>query len=206
MKTKMYAVLAATAMLALSTPPSIASAANPHLVDPASVTPKLSPDFDPWSCSTAGIGIICQGAAEETYDVDIELECGGDGLHVAGREWAGMTRWHDADGNALKSEVRRGFADRLTLAGVDEPAVHLTAHEARHYVYLEPGDLTQRVLRETGAVFVLRTEGGEVLFRDTGQLAYAPGDESAPETIRGSFDSWTGLDTLDDAICRALAG
>lgn len=203
MKTKMYAALAATAMLALST--STASAANPHPVDPATVTPNLSPDFDPWSCFTAGVGITCQGAAEETYDIDIELECGGDVVHVVGREWAGMTRWHDAEGRALKAEVRRGFVDRLTLHGDDQPAVLLSAHEARHYVYPEPGDLSQRVLRETGAVFVLREEGGEVLFRDTGQLAYAPGDEGAPQRIRGSFDSWSGLETLDDAICRALA-
>jgi hypothetical protein len=204
MKMKTYVAITATAVLAL--PAATATAANPHAVDPTTVTPGLNPDFDPWHCFTAGTGITCQGAAEETYDVDIELECGGDVVHVAGREWAGMTRWHDADGRALKAEVRRGFADRLTLAGDDQPAVLLSAHEARHYVYPEPGELSERVLRETGAVFVLREEGGAVLFRDTGQLAYAPGDEGAPETIRGSFDSWTGLETLDEAICRGLAG
>ena len=204
MKTKMYAALAATAVLAL--PVTTASAANPHAVDPTTMTPGLSPDFDPWHCFTAGTGITCQGAAEETYETDIELTCGDAVVHVASRERAGITRWHDADGRALKSEVRRSFADRLTIAGTDEPAVLLSAHEARHYVYPEPGDLTQRVLRETGAVFVLRAEGGGVLFRDTGQLAYPPGDESAPERIHGSFDSWTGLETLDEAICRGLAG
>jgi hypothetical protein len=204
MKTKMYAAMAATAMLAL--PTSTASAANPHPVDPATVTPGLSPDFDPWYCFTSGQGITCQGSAEETYDLDIELECDGAVVHVAGGERAGMTRWHDADGRALKSEVRRSFADRLTLAGAEEPAVHLVAHEARHYVYPVPGDASQRVLRETGAVVVLRAEGGGVLFRVTGQLAYAPGDEDAPETIHGSFDSWAGVETLDEAICRGLTG
>lgn len=204
MKTKMYAALAAAAVLAL--PAATASAANPHSVDPTTVTPGLTPAFDPWHCFTAGTSITCQGEAEETYDTDIEMTCGGAVVHVTGREHAGMTRWHDADGRAVKSEVRRSFADRLTIAGTDEPAVRLSAHEARHYVYPEPGDLSQRVLRETGAVFVLRAEGGKVLFRDTGQLGYAPGDESAPETIRGRFDSWPGLETLDEAICRGLAG
>ena len=173
MKIKMYAALAATAMFAL--PTSTALAVNPHPVDPATVTPNLSPDFEPWYCFTAGIGITCQGAVEKTYDFDVELECDGDVVHVAGRERSGMTRWHDADGRALKTEVRRSFAERLTLAGTDDPAVHLAAHEARHYVYPEPGDLTQRVLRETGAVFVLRAEGGEVLFRDTGRARLRPG-------------------------------
>ena len=92
-----------------------------------------------------------------------------------------MTRWHDAEGRALKSEVRRKVVDRLTLSGTDEPAVHLSIHEARHYHYPRArGASTERVLRESGAVFVLRSEQGGVLFQDTGHLAYAPGDESAP--------------------------
>ena len=128
MKTKMYVALAAMAVLAV--PPTAATAANPHAVDPTTVTPGLSPDFNPWHCFTAGLGITCQGAAEETYDLDIDLTCGGAVVHVAGRERAGMTRWHDADGLALRAEVRRSFADRLTIAGTDEPAVHLSARRS----------------------------------------------------------------------------
>jgi len=198
------AAMAATTALALST--GTAAAGNPHDVDPSTVTPMLSPDFDPWSCFTAGGGITCQGSADGTYDIDIELVCDGRVVHVVGREQAGMTRWHDAEGRALKSEVRRKVVDRLTLSGSDEPAVHLAVHEARHYVYPVPGVLTERVLRESGAVFLLRSEEGGVLFQDTGQLAYAPGDESAPVMISGNLDSWTGVETLDEAICRGLTG
>ena len=204
MRTIICAAMAATTALALST--ATAAASNPHHVDPSTVTPMLSPDFDPWSCFVAGGGITCQGSADGSYDMDIELVCEGRNVHVVGREQAGMTRWHDAEGRALKSEVRRNIVDRLTLSGTDEPAVQLSIHEARHYVYRVPGDLTERVLRESGAVFLLRSEEGGVLFQDTGQLAYAPGDESAPETISGNLDSWTGVETLDEAICRGLAG
>ena len=203
MRTTIYAAMAATAALALST--ETAAASNPHYVDPATVTPALSPDFDPWSCFATGGGITCQGAADGSYDIDIDLGCGGD-VHVVGREQAGMTRWHDAEGRALKSEVRRKVVDRLTLSGTDEPAVHLSIHEARHYYYPVPGSLAERVLRESGAVFVLRSEEGGVLFQDTGHLAYAPGDESEPAGISGNFDGWTGVETLDEAICRGLTG
>jgi hypothetical protein len=204
MRTITCAAMAATTAFALST--GTAAAGNPHHVDPSTVTPMLSPDFDPWFCFVAGGGITCQGSADGSYDIDIELVCDGRVVHVVGREQAGMTRWHDAEGRALKSEVRRKVVDRLTLSGSDEPAVHLTIHEARHYVYPVPGDLTERVLRESGAVFLLRSEEGGVLFQDTGQLAYAPGDESAPVTINGNLDSWTGVETLDEAICRGLTG
>jgi hypothetical protein len=202
MRTIIYAAMAATAALALST--GTASAGNPHGVDPTSVTPPLSPDFDPWSCFATGGGITCQGLADGYYDTDIELVCGGRDVHVVGREQAGMTRWHDDEGRALKSEVRRKVVDRLTLSGTDDPAVHLSIHEARHYYYPVAGDLAERVLRESGAVFVLRSEEGGLLFQDTGHLAYAPGDESAPAGISGNFDSWTGVETLDEAICRGL--
>lgn len=204
MRTTVYAVMAATAALALST--GTAAAGNPHEVDPTTVTPMLSPDFDPWSCFATGAGITCQGSADNSYAIDIELECDGRGVHVVGNEQAGMTRWHDAEGRALKSEVRRSIDEKLTLVGTDQPAVHLSIHEARHYVYHLPGDLAERVLRESGTVFLLRSEGGGVLFQDTGQLAYAAGDEGAPETISGNFDSWTGIETLDEAICRGLTG
>ena len=60
MRTIIYAAMAATAALALST--GAASAGNPHGVDPTSVTPPLSPDFDPWSCFGTGGGITCQGS------------------------------------------------------------------------------------------------------------------------------------------------
>lgn len=55
MKTKMYAARRATAMFAL--PTFTALAVNPHPIAPATVTPNLSPHFEPWYWFTAGIGI-----------------------------------------------------------------------------------------------------------------------------------------------------
>ena len=115
-----------------------ASASNPHGADPHQRDAAAQSRLRSMVLLRDGGGITCQGAADGSYDMDIDLGCGGD-VHVVGREQAGMTRWHDAEGRALKSEVRRKVVDRLTLSGTDEPAVHLSIHEARHYHYPVPG-------------------------------------------------------------------
>ena len=169
MKTKTYAVVAAAAMLAL--PASTASAVNPRPVDPATVSPDLSPDFDPWSCFTAGGGITCQGAVDATYDFDIGLDCDGHEVHVVGREQAAgrLRQWvadsrpvfvltSDPDTMAALVVAGQGAIRKVNLGGIHSGPGR---RERLRYVYLTDAEMsTLRRLEAQGTLITAQDVPG----------------------------------------------
>lgn len=184
-----------------------AAAQSPHTVDPSTMTPTLNPNFAPWTCVVAGTGITCTGLQDLTYTNEaIGLQCGGRDVYVTGVQRSKFIRWHDLEGRALKTSIQTNFpADRLTLSPVgDGPAVFLSAGWHMHYVYPVPGDLTQRVLTETGSALKLRVPGEGVTFRDSGSVTYVPNQEhETPSEMHGVHDLFSGAD-IDAAICDGL--
>jgi hypothetical protein len=167
--------LCLTASLATTCGP--AAAKSPHTVDPLTMSPALNPEFAPWTCFLAGSGITCQGQLDQAYTNElVDFQCDGANVYVTGEEHASTTRWHDLEGRALKTSLQTDIpADRLTLSptgGGD--AVILSAHFHKHYVYVVPGDLSSRVLTETGTLVRLTQPGTGVLFQDTGTVTFRP--------------------------------
>jgi len=80
-----------------------AAASSPPVVDPASVTPPLNPDYT-WSCFDSGVGPICKGTFESSYENEpIDMACDGDPVYVSGTGRERTTRWHLPDGRATKT-------------------------------------------------------------------------------------------------------
>ena len=185
-----------------------ASAGNPHQVDPALMTPALNPDFAPWTCWTAGGGITCSGGMEVSYDEPTDVACQAGPVYVRGAQRVVMTRWHDAGGRATRTELHTDIDDHLSLVpGAPDPAVVLTAHWQKHYVYPVPGDASARVLRETGSMARLRGADGDTLFQDTGLVQYVPdGEYEDVAFMHGVHDRFDGGPDLDAAICAGVTG
>jgi hypothetical protein len=82
--------------------------------------------------------------------------------------------------------------------------VYLSGGWHKHYVYPVPGDLTQRVLTETGSAEKLRVPGEGVTFRDSGSVTYVPDQEyETPSRMAGVHDRYSGAD-LEALICDGL--
>jgi hypothetical protein len=202
---KRITVALATLALALVAAPAVAK--SPHTVDPDTMTPTLNPDYAPWTCVVAGTGITCTGLQDLAYTNEaIGLQCNGQDVYATGVQRSKFVRWHDLDGRALKTSIQTNFpSDRLTLSPVGEgPAVFLSGDWHKHYVYPVPGDLTQRLLTETGSAMKLRVPGEGVTFRDSGTVTYVPNQEyETPSSMHGVHDRFSDAD-LDALICDSL--
>ena len=199
--------LALTAVSVLVSAP--ATATSPQTVDPAGMTPVLNPDYAPWACVLAGTGITCTGYEEVSYtDEPTGFQCDGHDVLATGDLQSKFVRWHDLQGRALKTSIQTNYtSDELTLAGDDDgPVVVSSGAWHKHYVYPVPGDLTQRVLTETGSVNKIRFPGGGVQFRDTGTITYVPDQEyETPSVMHGIHDSYADVDVVA-LVCAGLTG
>ncbi len=184
-----------------------ALSASPRTVDPGTVQPPLNPDFAPYDCWTSGAAITCRGESRATYEHEpIGLECDGRAVFVSGSERARITRWHHSDGRATRTVLHTDYpADVLTLsADGSGPQAVLSAHWQKHYDYVVPGSLDDRVLTETGRMMQVRVPGRGVTFRDVGTLTFLPGFEyEVVSEEHGVHDMYAGGD-VDAAICDAL--
>ena len=202
--TRLALAAALTVGLAVTAPVAVAD--TPHQVDPASVTPLLNPSFAPWTCWDAGTGITCRGGVDNTYDEVTDIPCAAGPIYVRGSERVVMTRWHDSDGRATRTQLHTDVDDRLSLQpGATGPSVQLFAHWQKHYVYPVPGDPGARVLRETGAILRVRGVPGGTVYQDTGFVEYVPDQEyEGVAEMHGVHDTFGGPD-LYEAICAGLA-
>lgn len=198
---------AALPILALALLATPAAATSPHTVDPAGMTPTLNPKYAPWTCVMAGTGITCTGYEDLTYTNEAtDLQCNGQVIYATGTQRSKFVRWHDLEGRALKTSIQTNFpADRLTLSPTGSgAAVFLSGDWHKHYVYPVPGDLTQRVLTETGSAEKLRVPGEGVTYRDSGTVTYVPNQEyETPSGMHGVHDRYSGAD-LEALICDGL--
>jgi hypothetical protein len=202
-RTIAIASLTAVIFLSLAT---AALAASPRIVDPASVTPPLNPDFT-WSCFDTGAGPICQGTLQDAYaNEPIDITCDGDPVYVSGVQTERMTRWHLPDGRATKTVVGVHFTERLSLSpSGDEPTVRVRSHWNRHYTYLVPGDRSTRVLTETGAEYLATAPGHGVVFKDVGLIRWTPGNEfDEVDVIHGQRDFHTDVAGVVESVCAVL--
>ena len=171
------------------------------------MTPTLNPEYAPWMCIMAGSGITCTGLQDLTYTNEAtDIACSGEVVYVTGVQRSKFVRWHDLAGRALKTSIQTNFpADRLTLSPTGQgPAVFLSGDWHKHFAYPVPGDLTQRVLTETGSAFKLRVPGEGVTFKDSGTVTYVPDQEyEIPSVMYGVHDRYSDAD-LDALVCTGL--
>ena len=200
-------LVAACAAIGLTLVAAPAVAQSPHTVDPAAMTPTLNPEYAPWTCIVAGTGITCTGLQDLTYTNEAtDIACDGEVVYVTGVQRSKFVRWHDLAGRALKTSIQTNFpSDQLTLSPTGQgPAVFLSGDWHKHYVYPVPGDLTQRVLTETGSALKLRDPGEGVTFKDSGTVTYVPNQEyETPSAMHGIHDRYSGAD-LAQLICDGL--
>ena len=197
-------VAAVAASVLLPAPTSMASTGD---VDPATLTPALNPTFT-WSCAATGGGITCHGERRTEYGPEAAgFDCDGRAVYVTGRGADRATRWHTVDGAATRTVVTRSFPeDRLTLTEDGSgPAVVSRQHWTQHYRYPTPGELSTRVLVETGQVLmVIGPAGAGKLFQLTGRTEFAPGaDFEVVESFHGRDDFAAGRDFVAE-VCAAL--
>ncbi|WP_299445697.1 hypothetical protein [uncultured Phycicoccus sp.] len=184
-----------------------AGAGNEREVDPLSLTPALNPTFT-WSCARTGAGITCHGERRTSYGPEpVGFDCDGLEVYVTGRGEDTSTRWHTAEGLATRTITQRSFPeDRMTLApDTSGPAVVSRQHWTQHYRYGTPGDVTTRVLVETGQVLMVHGTGAEgKVFQLTGRTEFAPGmDFESVVQSSGRDDFAAGRDFVAE-VCRAL--
>lgn len=197
--------VAAAAMTVVSAP---GASAAPRTVDPATTTPTLNPSFAPYTCWEAGGGIICKGSLfEEWQNEAIGLECDGRPVYSSGYERANQTRWHDAEGRAVKTTFHANFREEFSLSATgDGPTFTLSGNTGKHYTYAVPGDRTTRTLTQVGANFLGRSgDGGPLLVKDVGVVVFAPGqEEDVVVSQHGTHDFYDDPTVIDRAICDAL--
>lgn len=191
------------AALAVAAPPAQA-APKTGTVDPSTLQPALNPDFAPWSCWEAGVGITCQGSYQASYDETFG-SCDGRELRISGSIKERMTRWHTSDGLATRTSVHLDApGDVFSLEGTDE-TVTLRGHWNRHYTYPVPGDRDTRVMSEVGAIYMLTVPGSGVVVQDAGLITFAPGGEfeeiAASKGPHEFYDDWT---IVERVVCDAL--
>ena len=155
-----------------------------------------------------GGGITCRGERDTAYGPEpAGFDCGGRAVYVTGRGEDRATRWHTADGAATRTVVTRSFPeDRLTLTEDGSgPAVVSRQHWTQHYRYPVPGDLSTRVLVETGQVLVVTGPAGSgKLYQVTGRTEFAPGaDFEVVESFHGRDSFLAGVDFVEE-VCGAL--
>lgn len=192
--------------LLLAAPP--ADAKSPRQVDPLTMTPALNPDFAPWSCFETGGGITCQGEYDVTYENELmDFDCNGQPVYISGGGHEHMTRWHDAQGLALKTIVGLNYPDdRISLSSTGDGAyVSVRGHWNRHYVYPVPGDRDQRVFSEIGAIYLITVRGEGLVLHDSGQVTFVPGEEfESIDTEHGIHDVYDDPDAFVREVCAAL--
>ena len=187
-----------------------ASSKSPHEVDPATLQPTLNPNFAPWSCFEAGVGVTCQGSFDATYNEPIGLFCAGQEVWIQGRAHEQMTRWHTGDGLATKTRVQLSYpADVFSLSPTGEgPSITFSGHFNRHYTYAVPGDPDSRTLTERGVIY-FGTADGRVVFKDVGTVTFEPGqDFETIASLHGLHDYYSSYPnedtTIDSLICDTL--
>jgi hypothetical protein len=207
---KKTAAVLGLALLAALVPLTPAGAKSPQVVDPATLTPALNPDFAPWDCFTAGKGITCQGEFRPVYENEpIGLQCDGQDVYISGGGREFITRWHDAEGRATKTVAHLDYpADVFTLSPTGEgPSVTIRGHWNRHYDYLVPGDRSSRVLTEVGAVYLVNQPGQGMVLQDTGVVTFAPGEEFETITSQhGVHEVYDDPWVVGSVLCDALTG
>lgn len=207
---KRTAAVIGLALVAALVPLAPAGAKSPRVVDPATVTPALNPDFAPWACFETGKGSTCQGEFRPAYENEpIGLQCEGQDVYISGGGREFMTRWHDAEGRATKTVVHLDYpGDVFSLSPTGEgPSVTIRGHWNRHYDYLVPGDRSSRVMTEVGAIYLVNQPGQGMVLQDTGRVTFAPGEEFEAITSQAGVhqvydDPWV----VGTVICDALAG
>jgi hypothetical protein len=205
---KTTAAVIGLALAGALVPLAPAGATSPRVVDPATLTPALNPDFAPWSCFETGRGSTCQGEFHPTYENEpIGLQCEGQDVYISGGGREFMTRWHDGQGRATKTVVHLDYpADVFSLSPTGEgPSVTIRGHFNRHYDYLVPGDRSSRVMTEVGAIYLVNDPGQGIVLQDVGPVTFAPGEEFETVTSQHGVhqvydDPWA----VGTVICAAL--
>jgi hypothetical protein len=79
-----------------------------------------------------------------------------------------------------------------------------TQRWVQHYTYGEPGEVSTRVLTETGKILMLHSSQGGKVFQFTGYSEFAPGEEFQTVVAEhGRNDFARGVDFVE-AVCDAL--
>jgi hypothetical protein len=205
---KKIALVVALGLLTVLVGATPAAAKSPHVVDPATVTPALNPDFAPWSCFRTGKNITCQGSYHSSYEnEEMDFTCDGQPVYISGSGREFMTRWHDAEGRATRTIVHLDYpADVFSLSPTGEgPSVTVRGHFNRHYVYPVPGDRDTRVLTEVGAIYLVNLEGQGIVVHDTGLVTFQPGQDFEEIAVQhGVHDVYDDFDGFVQTLCDAL--
>ncbi len=205
---KTIARLLVIAFISLAVPLA-AQAASPHQVDPATTTPPLNPQYNPWICTATGGGPICRGSLRDAWtNDDTGLRCGDRIIYTTGNFSSDATRWHLPDGRAEHTFFKNAATETWTLSAIGAgPAVKVRGSWNLHYVYPTPGDRSTRVLTITGADWQVTAKGYGLVFHDTGLVRFIPGSDDVIDFTHGPTDSDHGnLDLVLAEVCGILAG
>jgi hypothetical protein len=186
-----------------------ATAASPHQLDPAQMTPPLNPDFGPWICTDTGQGAVCRGHNQDSWSIeDTGLVCGASTIYTTGWFDTQAVRWHLPDGRAIHTFFKNSSSETWSLSpSGGGQTVQVKGSFNQHYVYPVPGDINQRVETITGADWQVTAKGTGLVFHDTGVLRRNPGVDTGTNFTHGPTDSDHGnLDLVIDDICAALGG
>ena len=199
-------MVAAALLLALSVPAASGGVAGG--IDQSTLQPPLNPNFT-YRCTRNGPSIRCQGTDADTWsNEESGLFCGAQPIYSTGSSDEQLTRWHLADGRAVKTIAQGRFDETWSISPTGGGAtVTVAAHLTRHYEYLVPGDRSQRVLTEKGLSWRLTAPGVGLIGHDAGSVRYFPGHEfEEADVLKGPKDSWVDFDGVIADACAVLMG
>lgn len=182
-----------------------ASAGVPDVVDQSTLQPPLNPNFS-YRCFASGDAILCQGTFDPAWsNEDTGLTCAGHIIYTTGAGHERLSRWHLADGRAIRTIVQLHYDEVWSLSPTGSgPTVQVQGDWNRHYTYPSPGDRGSRVLTEVGSSWRVSAAGEGVIAHDSGLIQYAPGLEFEEAVIvHGPKDS-TDFDGVVVTICEVL--
>lgn len=204
---RLMRTLALVSLLGLALPGTTV-AGVPDPVDQGTLQPPLNPSFS-YRCFRSGDGILCQGTFDPSWaSEDTGLACDDRPIYTTGGGHERLSRWHLADGRAIRTIVQLHYDEVWSLSPSGTgPTVLVRGDWNRHYTYPNPGDRSTRVLTEVGSAWKVSATGRGVIAHDTGLIRYYPGlDFEDPAVTHGPKDSWTDFDGAIAKVCEVLEG
>jgi hypothetical protein len=198
-------LLTALATIPLLVPAGAALAAGRTAVDPSTMQPALNPTFT-WSCWGTSDKTVCDGERHLSWTaLDTGVPCAGGTVYSTGTDDRTLRRTGDADGLALHTH---GVANVVETLALDPQLAGRTARASGHFSegfsYGTPGDLSTRVVVQSGSDITVVVPGSGLVMHDVGVKSF-----DIDDNVLFAHGQHPLLDDVDAAfakVCAALGG
>ena len=193
------------AALALLAPAAAAFAAGRTAVDPSIMQPALNPTFT-WTCWGTSGKTVCDGERHLSWTaIDTGIPCAGGTIYSTGTDVRTLRRSGDAGGLALHTHGVVDVAETLALnPQMTGRTARSIGHFSERFSYAVPGDLSTRVVVQSGSDVTVLIPGAGLVVHDVGVKAFDIEDNVL--FARGAHELLDDLGAAFAKMCEALQG